>query len=282
MKKINLPGHLISRGSLLLLCPLAAGVLTLAGPNTCRAHSESHPTPSAARPSPSSPSPTSGPLAPTSPAQALLMQSAPAFALADVQGKTHALADYHSQSIALYVFCGCEPCHQCALAWGEIQRSGALAKTTLVKSQTSKPQNAANGWGQVPLTLVLFHGDTEKTRTFAEETQLDLKHTVLLPDADEKVSQSYQALLCPRVFVIDAQGILRYTNIEKGADSYQIPAPLIVARAVDALRRASDTPPASNTRKPTDQTPSKTVPGATVTTQPHQGSTARRKSPEHK
>ncbi len=208
---------------------LFAVALTLLRPDSCRAHDTSHAKPHAVKASSVESRPAPG-------------FAAPAFRLPDVEGKTHALADYRGQAVVLYSFCGCGWCHKCALAWGKIQRSGALA-------QTGAQQ------GQTPLTLVLFHGDAEETREFATDTQLDLKHTVLLPDVDEKVSQLYQAVLCPRVFVVDSQGIIRYTNNEKGKDSYKIPAPLIVARTVDALRRVSTKPaapqPVTGTAAPT-------------------------------
>lgn len=145
---------------------------------------------------------------------------APAFTLPGADGKTHALSDYRGRRLALFFFCGCEWCHKCALEWGKMQRSGALA-----------------AGGPMPLTLIAYHGDADEALSFEKETMLDPANTVLLLDPDEKVSATYAADPCPRVFVLDPAGAIRYTNNEMGADSYKIPAPLIAARAVNALRQ---------------------------------------------
>jgi hypothetical protein len=42
--------------------------------------------------------------------------------------------------------------------------------------------------------------------------------------------------------VVDGQGMMRYTNNEMGAESYKIPAPLISARTIDALRAVAANP----------------------------------------
>jgi peroxiredoxin len=152
-------------------------------------------------------------------------KESPAFTLKDADGKDKSLADFRGQSVPVYFFCGCRLCHKCARAWSEIERGGTLE---------TKDKKA-------PPTLIIFHGDAAEARTFAEETQLDAKHNILLCDADEKVTQIYGAELCPRVFVVNRAGTLFYTNNEQGEDSYKIPAPLIVARTVDALRRADET-----------------------------------------
>jgi len=223
MKKRVLSRRLSRRSALPLSLALLIGAPLLLSVKACRAGDESLAPPAVAAPS-------TVPTAPATPSP-LVGKAAPTFTLLDAEGKTRALADYHGQPVVLYVFCGCRPCHKCARAWGQIQRSGILAQAA------GKPSAIAGG--QAPWTLVLFHGDAEAIRTFVEETQLDLKNSVLLPDADEKISASYKAEQCPRVFVLDAQGVVRYTNDEEGEDSYKIPAPLIVSRAVDALRRVA-------------------------------------------
>ncbi len=160
--------------------------------------------------------PATPPAAASKPPQPAAGTAAPVFTLSDVDGKKQSLADFKGKPVAAFFFCGCRLCHKVARAWNEIQRSGTVDE---------------------PISIVIFHGDAEGTRIFAEETQLDPKRTVLLADLEEKATQSYQADPCPRAFVIDREGIIRYTNDEQGADSYKIPSPLIVARTVDALRR---------------------------------------------
>lgn len=154
--------------------------------------------------------------------------AAPAFTLPDIDSKKQTLADFRGKPVAAFFFCGCGLCHKCARAWNEIQRSGTVTE---------------------PVSIVIFHGNAEETRAFAEETQLDPKRTVLLSDLDEKVTEAYQADPCPRVFVVDREGVVRYTNDEQGADSYKIPAPLIVARTVDALRQVPAPKPVAKPAK---------------------------------
>lgn len=171
-------------------------------------------------------------------------KEAPAFTLKDIEGKAKSLADYRGLNVPVYFFCGCRLCHKCALAWSEIQRSGALADSKASDAKAGKDK-------KMPPTLVIYHGDATEARTFAEDTHLDVQQNVLLCDADEKVTQVYGATLCPRVFVVQRDGNLFYTNNEQGEDSYKIPAPQIVARTVDALRRAAEVKTDSN--KPTSQ-----------------------------
>jgi peroxiredoxin len=145
---------------------------------------------------------------------------APPFTLTDSSGKVQNLSSYRGQPLTLFTFCGCALCHEVGYRWGDIQRGGVLP---LVK-------------GRTPHTLVLYHGDITQARLFASEVQLDAKNTVLMADADESVSRKYGSEVCPRVFVINPAGTIHYTNNERGKDSFQIPAPIIVARAVSALR----------------------------------------------
>jgi hypothetical protein len=173
---------------------------------------------------------------------------APAFTLPGTDGKSHSLAEQRSRSTVLFFFCGCRWCHHTATSWSTVQRSGALTQIG-AQSRNGKGSTLSKG-SATPLTLVVFLGDKNEVTEFAHETHLDLKQTVLLTDPAEKVSSLYQAAPCPRVFVVDGQGVMRYTNNEKGADSYKIPAPLITARTVDALRAVTAQPPAATTAKP--------------------------------
>jgi peroxiredoxin len=149
-------------------------------------------------------------------------QKAPEFHLPDIDGKARTLKEFRGQTLALYFFCGCFPCHQVGRSWSAIQRSGAL-KTN----------------GKTPLSLVVVHGDEVTARAFASDTQLDMKNTVVLPDKKETVSGTYDADPCPRVFIVDPQGTIRYTNDEKGRDSHSIAPALITARATTNLRRVA-------------------------------------------
>ncbi|HVF09202.1 MAG TPA: redoxin domain-containing protein [Abditibacteriaceae bacterium] len=188
---------------------------------------------------PAATTPAATPAAATTPAAKASPRPAPAFTLPATDGKTHSLAAYRGRSTVLFFYCGCRWCHQSAQSWSRVQRSGALAQLGSSQARNPKPgavsKNSPQG-SRAPLTLVVYLGDKSEAQQFAGKTQLDRKQTIFLADPDEKVSSLYDAAPCPRVFVVDGESRIRYTNNEKGADSYKIPAPLITARTLDALR----------------------------------------------
>lgn len=157
----------------------------------------------------------------------VVKKPAPVFTLADAQGHKRSLADFRGHPVALFFFCGCQWCHECADAWGQLQRGNALAMPT------PGGKTAAT---ETPRTVVVFQGDAEAVRAFANETGLDTAQTILLPDPKIEVTMRYQALPCPRIYVLDGQGILRYTNNHADDAPQKAPALAIVSRAVDALR----------------------------------------------
>src|SRR5579862_3681536 len=119
-------------------------------------------------------------------------QAAPEFAVSGADGKLHKLADYRGRPVVLFFFCGCQWCQQCAQAWGQMQRGGALALPN------PAPKDAKD-----PVTLVVYAGDASAVRDFARQEGLDPAQTVLLPDVEMKVTLgAYQAAPCPRVFVV--------------------------------------------------------------------------------
>ncbi|HLV81551.1 MAG TPA: redoxin domain-containing protein [Chthonomonadaceae bacterium] len=177
------------------------------------------------------PSPPAGPKPPP------VTKPAPAFTLADAQGHSRSLADFRGHPVALFFFCGCQWCHECADAWAQLQRGNALP----APASGARPP-AKND----PRTVVVFQGDAEAVRAFATETGLDTAQTLLLPDPKLAVTLRYQALPCPRVFVLDGQGIVRYTNDHADDAPQKAPALAIVSRAVSALRAcAAPIPPAA-------------------------------------
>src|SRR6185437_15138734 len=118
---------------------------------------------------------------------------APQVAFADVDGKKHTLAEYRGRPVTLLVVCGCSYCPPVARLWGQVQRSEA-----------EKPSP--------PVFLVAFAGDAAQARAFAAAQGLEAKRSVLIPDARTEVAVAFDAVPCPRLFVIDAQGAIRYTN----------------------------------------------------------------------
>ena len=155
----------------------------------------------------------------------------PSFTLRDGFGKQQTLSQYRGKKIALFFFCGCPWCTKCAQQWGQFQRGNTLAAPDTVP----------------PPTVVVFTGDSATAHSFALQTGLDLKQTVLLPDVAMRVTTNlYHADTCPRVFIADAQGRLRYTNNHKDDAPRQAPALIIASRALQALR--SSAPSAKTTK----------------------------------
>lgn len=141
---------------------------------------------------------------------------APDFHLRDVSGKLRSLQQFRGQPLVLFFFCGCIPCHNCAALWGEMQRTGAVPPTAR--------------------TLAVFLGDGAAAQSFAKETGLLVRQTVLLADPELKVARLYRAAPCPRVFVLDAAGRILYTNNHKEDAHQSASAAAVLSRVIDALR----------------------------------------------
>jgi peroxiredoxin len=121
--------------------------------------------------------------------------AAPEFHLADTGGAYHTLSNYRGRPVVLFFSCGCDWCRKFGVAWSQEQRK-----------QRVSPANEA------PLTVVVMSGDADSARQFAKQTGLRPDATVLLTDTTGAVTKMYRADPCPRVFVVDAAGTLRYTN----------------------------------------------------------------------
>ena len=152
-----------------------------------------------------------------------LGKPAPSFTLTDVTGKNRPLTSFKGRSLVLCFFCGCNACADVALQWAQLQRGKALPKDAL--------------------TLVVYQGSAEEVKALARRCALDLAQTILLPDADRKVTDAlYHADPCPRLLVIDPKGILRYANTGPDDKPQEAPAAIIVAKALDALNRCVPPP----------------------------------------
>lgn len=149
-------------------------------------------------------------------------RTVPDFTLKDVEQKKRSLAEFRGRRVALFFFCSCYTCAEVAREWGPLQRGGALKGSC----------------GKAPITLVIYEGEAEPLRALAAAAGLEAAQTILLPDPEKTVAAAYDAELCPRIFVLDAEGILRYTNSGKAPPS--MAALTLVSEAVDALRGAAD------------------------------------------
>jgi len=143
---------------------------------------------------------------------------APAFTLPDLTGKSRTLAEFRGRRVTLFFFCGCDVCHRCAVTWADAQRSGSL------------PPSLS--------TVIAFSGDAATAHRFLTGTGLDASQTILLTDPQDKIADIYNAPVCPRVFVLNAQGRVRYTNNELGTDPQTMPAAVLVSRIISAVRTA--------------------------------------------
>ncbi len=142
---------------------------------------------------------------------------APDFTAREVGGKPVRLAKLRGKPVTLFVFCGCEACHKIAKEWTGYARDRVLPA------------------GSGP-TIAAYMGDRATAIAFAQETGLP-KTVTLIPDRNLEITQKYGVAPCPRVFVIDAVGRVRYTN-NHSDDRPQKAAPaLITGRALQALRQ---------------------------------------------
>lgn len=182
----------------------------------------------------------------------------PVFALTDTEGKKRTLQEFQGRPVLLCFYCGCQACQDCGREWSQMQRSGVLAdiakqnnpkSTGTIENPKSKASAPVPGiQNHSPITLIVYMGDKDATRAFAETTGLDLKQTVLLPDADYSVTNSYQALPCPRYYILDSKGLLRYVNNHADDAPQKAPASTIISHVIDALRQC-DTPVLAKTVK---------------------------------
>ena len=176
---------------------------------------------------------------------------APAFTLKDVDGASHTLAEYRGRPVVLCFACGCRWCHEFGTEWAQMQRTGVLTDAAGQTDPTAVPTS------KPPVTLVVFMGDAAAARAYAASAGLDLKQTVLLPDADFKVTRLYHAMPCPRLYVMDGAGLLRYVNRHADDAPQKAAAALLVARTIDGLRRTTlPSPPVSSnlTKRPAPKT----------------------------
>ncbi len=143
---------------------------------------------------------------------------APLFTLPDMQGTSFALKSVQGRRVSLFFFCGCPWCADVAQAWSRTQRR---------RNFSSDVQ-----------TIVVFAGSAAATRDFAGKNGLDLKRTILVPDSDSKLTESvYKLNSCPRVFVLDTAGLIRYTNDHADDQPRVAPAKTIVGHTLAALEQ---------------------------------------------
>lgn len=164
----------------------------------------------------------------------ILGRPAPAFSLSDSQHRAHPLSGFRRAPVALFFFCGCDPCRRCASLWAQAQQAETSAKQT--ETSAKQAEASPSHHSLAPATLIVYSGDAASASDFMAETGLDPKTTTLLFDPREQVSDTYGVTVCPRVFLLDAAGRVRYTNNEHGMDPQTMPTAAIISRTLAALQ----------------------------------------------
>ncbi len=172
-------------------------------------------------------------------------RTTPVFTLNDTEGTKRALADYRGQSVVVFFACGCRWCHDFGKQWAELQREGVLTDVVTAQGKGAAPGKQT--------TLLVFMGDAAATTTYAKTAGFDLKQTVLLPDPNLKITQLYHAMPCPRLYVLDGNGLLRYVNNHSDDQPQKAAASVLVAKTVSGMRRSllppAPAPPVKNSKE---------------------------------
>ena len=145
------------------------------------------------------------PVAPA-PAAAEIGKPAPAFTMKDTDGKTHSLSDFKGKIVVLEWFCP-----TCPYSGGKGRRS--IHDNGAVKALGKDLKKV-----DPDVVYLLVDSSTAKMRVTPEELSkkdADLKDSLgitapILIDGDTSVAKAYGAKSTPHMFVIDADGVLRY------------------------------------------------------------------------
>lgn len=139
-------------------------------------------------------------------------ERAPAFDLLSVgQGRSIRLEDLKGKPVILNFYCGCNFCSIVGREW--VRNKDKVADAVLLGVMT-------NHWTYNPPAV----------REYRRRTGWSWP---VLADMDSQVANSFNALTCPRVFVIDRQGVVRYSSAEGASDEKKL-----VANALAAAQRS--------------------------------------------
>jgi peroxiredoxin len=160
---------------------------------------------------------------------------APAFTLPDLNGKQHSLSEFKGRRVTLFFFCGCSWCAEVAKEWARLQRMGVL----LDQEKPSKPTEKKAVPPPPKTVIIYFEMDAESARDLFTTAGLDPAQTTALLDEPQDVTiRQYDADPCPRAFVVDDKGILRYTNNHADDTARKASTATIIARTMGALHAA--------------------------------------------
>ena len=135
-------------------------------------------------------------------------QRAPEFDLLAVGEKRNVrLAALEGRPVILNFFCGCNFCSIVGQEW--VKNKDKVGDTPIVAV-------AANHWTYSPPAV----------RSYREKTGWPWP---VLADMQSRATNEYEAVTCPRVFVVDGRGIIRYASAPGASDEKQIIAEALAA-----------------------------------------------------
>jgi len=123
-------------------------------------------------------------------------EPAPGFSLPDIEGEEHSLADYRGKIVVL------EWANRRCPVWRRVYEQGQMPKTIRVVREIDEDV--------VWLAINSTH-DTSPKENRAWAKKHDLEQPILL-DPEGTVGRRYDARTTPHMFVIDAEGVLRYSG----------------------------------------------------------------------
>src|SRR5205085_1356644 len=119
--------------------------------------------------------------------------------------------------VVLFFFCGCDPCHTVARQWARVEAREAA-------------------------TIIVFTGDAPGAQLFGQETGLKGEKAAYLLDPEEKGAHRFGVESCPRVFLLDAGGIVRYKSDAPTGPLAESGAARLLSTTLVALRQAAKGP----------------------------------------
>jgi peroxiredoxin len=135
-------------------------------------------------------------------------QRAPAFDLLSVgQSGSVRLEDLKGKPVIVNFYCGCNFCGIVGREW--VKNKDKVGNATVLAVMT-------NHWTYNPTAVREFRGRTGWSWP-------------VLADMESQTASSFNALTCPRVFVIDAHGIIRYASAEGASDEKKLVADALAA-----------------------------------------------------
>ena len=150
----------------------------------------------------------------------------PPLRLPRLDGKTFTLDASDRRVMPIFFFCGCDDCYKVATEWCQMQRSGALKESY-----------------RIDATVVIYVDlSVVAAKALAEQIGWPGEQSILLLDRDNQVRDLWKAEPCPRVFLRDSAGVLRYTNVHPYDAARKAAPPAIVAFTLDALKKLSPNP----------------------------------------